>query len=738
MTLQIGVGTLSKRGLEILNYTSTTDSLLEFQEVIVSDWTTPTFANIVNPEYIFGISTGVTADYGIVKETFEDALSASNTIEGTISQGDASYSNSAYILPLASQLPVNSITTQIDVRFYGLFVNDPKGQKITLGTGEGASFAIGETVTDGTVTATVIDIITDVIYVSNNTGVGLFSTGTVTGSISGSGTISSVGDSKILFYFGCLTYDDVTPSIEAISLMPGMNMPFRTEIRYSSGLPNTITFLNTATAEIEIHDADSLAHRNAFGQYHTLSTITYSYTATSYSDFVAYLATIPKHLTQNITITLNGSGYTGELRLEGFYGNGTLRIKKGTMSANYDYCVVTRNTCQITLEDLEFDSGTYIAMSLTGNIFIDRSTYVVVDGCTVNGPVDYGIYADRASSVYLVNNIIASGSDKINYLVYSINNAKVYVKEWTSSVGPSRSIAESVYVANEGGSIKVNDLAYYPWCDTDNYYDSDNGGNIIGPFGDGTHNFDSSTPRKITRNILSGTEEELKNAINSIGKCIPVNCIVDVTFANATYNYDNELYFTGLYGGGTLFFTGVAGTTFQNTSNAGGDGRFVFNLINNKIRLGFANIIFKPTRFGSGGLFSKGMLKVYYCDFLLFDGCSLLIGTTTNDYAEYALNIEYTKVEITNTMDTDTTGTNIAAKEMIYISKCNDVYIDELNDVGSSWASGTDEAVLKVDNGSKIVIETTNLTVTDVNDMVFDTNSSLIHGGALYINNVAI
>jgi hypothetical protein len=107
--------------------------------------------------------------------------------------------------------------TYMKVRYYRNMTNDVL---LTLGAGEGSSFAVGEIVTGDSSGATgTVDIInTDDVYVKNVTGT--FSTEAITGSIAGSGTVASFSttedpnssdddsDKKFTTYFNYVDYTD--------------------------------------------------------------------------------------------------------------------------------------------------------------------------------------------------------------------------------------------------------------------------------------------------------------------------------------------------------------------------------------------------------------------------------------------------------------------------------------------------------------------------------------------------
>jgi hypothetical protein len=533
MTLQIGVGTISKRGLDIINYCAMNGVTLEFQEVIVSAWATPDFTNITDPEYVFG--TGLSASNGLVKEKFESTITATGaaTVEGTITKGDESFGTASYILPLASQLPVNAVTSQIDVRFYGLFVNDPEGKKLTLGVGEGSYFSISDSVSGSGWSGTVIDVISDVIYVSNV--VGTLGTGTVNGGTS-SATCSAVGDSKILFYYGCLQYDDVTPSIEAISLIPGMNMPFRTEIRYSSGLPSNITFINTATAEIEIHNSEALAHESTLlmldgsnnpsadvswgnnkitnltngtgdkdainlGQRETIDSISYDSTFnnadvhTNFNNFAYYITTLPKRINKTVTLTLGANatqydGITGDIaEISGFHGSGELIIDLGTYDLNTgagnlgmtptDMVLIKNNTLPITIKNgniiAQFNTTTTKAVirikNNSGKVSFESS--LDIDN-GINTDYIIGIYAENSRNVHATS--INFSSD--GWKGFVSDNSVITLGASISSVGITNGQQYAQYCLN-GGKINVKETSHITTSNTGNfhfYIDEANGG----------------------------------------------------------------------------------------------------------------------------------------------------------------------------------------------------------------------------------------------------------------------
>ena len=259
MSLVRGTGSLTLRGLDIINYCNSNAVALEFNEAYVTTHATPSFTNITDPNYILGLGGGALASEGISKEQVDGVLAASTVVPSSIVPGEKSYGTSSSILPLVVQLAMNLITTETALRLYYMFVKDPEGKRYTLGAGQGANFNIGDTVTDGGNSGNVIYVDGDIISVTHQTG---DLTGAISGgsSFPGTGTISSNSDLYVLFYMGCLLYDDSGPTISTLTVVPGMNMPIRTQIRFSSGFPDDVSFINTSISEIEIHNADPTSH----------------------------------------------------------------------------------------------------------------------------------------------------------------------------------------------------------------------------------------------------------------------------------------------------------------------------------------------------------------------------------------------------------------------------------------------------------------------------------------------
>jgi hypothetical protein len=261
MSLVRGTGSLTLRGLDIINYCNSNGVGLEFNEAYVTVHATPSFTSITDPNYILGLGGGASASEGISKEQVDGVLAASMSIvvPSSIAPGDKSYGTSSSILPLVVQLAMNLITTETALRLYYMFVKDPEGKRYTLGAGQGANFNIGDTVTAGGNSGNVIYVDGDIISVTHQSG---DLTGAISGgsSFPGTGTISSNSDLYILFYMGCLLYDDSGPTISTLSVVPGMNMPIRTQIRFSSGFPDDVSFINTSISEIEVHNADPTSH----------------------------------------------------------------------------------------------------------------------------------------------------------------------------------------------------------------------------------------------------------------------------------------------------------------------------------------------------------------------------------------------------------------------------------------------------------------------------------------------
>lgn len=489
MSLVRGTGSLTLRGLDIINYCNTNSEALDFNEAYITPHATPNFTEITDPNYIFGLSSGASASEGISKEQmYNDVLSAVQKIPCSISAGEKAYGSSSSILPLVVQFAQNAIDVETALRLYYMFVKDPEGNRYTLGAGEGANFAIGDTVTDGTRSGNVIYVDGDIISVTHQTAP--LQTSISGGSnFPGTGTISATSDLYILFYSGCLLYDDAGPTISTLTVVPGMNMPIRTQIRFSSGFPDDISFINTSISEIEIHNADVESHdtthlrldgnnspstdidwnsnkltslsngtlqddATAIKQVRTTSDFTTSHNIGNSSDLYALLTdTLPKQIDHDITINLTSNitisallGYSPVL-FEGFKGKGSITLDLNDndidqgLGSTLNQDLIRISGCQIPITIT--NSGVSTSLLTTRANTLDSA--VKIQNCTQLVTVN-NIATDLTTGTNLASikaigasNVLVGNSQFDNglYAIFATNNSTILSNNNVTASSPT-------------------------------------------------------------------------------------------------------------------------------------------------------------------------------------------------------------------------------------------------------------------------------------------------------------
>lgn len=514
MSLVRGTGTLSLRGLDIINYCNINAEALTFNEAYATTYASTNFTQITDPNHLFGLTA--TASDGISKEQIDTVLSASTVIPCSINPGTKSFGTSSSILPLTIQPATNAITSETALRLYFMFVKDPVGKRYTLGAGQGANFNIGDTITASSGgSGDVIYVDTDTISVTNIVGTISVGASLIGGSSApGTGTIVSESDLYILFYYGCLLYDDAGPTVSTISVVPGMSMPIRTQIRFSSGFPDDISFINTSISEIEVHNDDAESHDathlrldgnnspttdidwggyqlnniangtlttdvSAVNQVRTTSDFTTSYNIGNGSDLYTLLtSTLPKRIDHNITITLTASisisstVFYNPVVFEGFHGKGSItldlddfNIDQG-LGTTTDQDLIRISGCQIPITVINNGGGGTSELLTRANTL---DSVVKIQNCTsaitvsllkssmTNGSNLAGLKVVGSPNVVYNNNIIefGVGMTGLNYGILVANNSTLSLST-VSIIGGATSANYAVLATNGSTVISSN------------------------------------------------------------------------------------------------------------------------------------------------------------------------------------------------------------------------------------------------------------------------------------------
>lgn len=125
------------------------------------------------------------------------------------------------------------------------------------------------------------------------------------------------------------------------------------------------------------------------------------------ADLPAYIAGLPRLLTEVLTINVSGT-LEAKLDIRGFYGPGTLKISGGAADADYGDTIfrgVTVAECSIYIyfENIRFEmteKGAALYLYHANKIYIDRCGFV---GPSVQGLETFGINATNGSLVWSNN-----------------------------------------------------------------------------------------------------------------------------------------------------------------------------------------------------------------------------------------------------------------------------------------------------------------------------------------------
>ena len=289
MATQNGNGTLTNKALTMLALqTANTELTINFGNFFISDNTEAvTYDGLTkrqDPTYTFN-------------EMLEDDLSSFISSSGNNLSGASAHSNEVGIsgdivtMPILCQMPINSVAYPINaqsiyvcatIRKYMrntgaiangtdvIILNGNYVYDLNVGDYLGITSNIEAGYEDFRIKAITYDPVTTMTTITLETLLG--------------GVASYVGDSEnyarvftgftnavydnpncdyYVFYTGCLMYDDVLPeTLMSITLLSGMNNNFNVSLQYETytGHIVDIDFLETAVAEIDVHNNDLGAH----------------------------------------------------------------------------------------------------------------------------------------------------------------------------------------------------------------------------------------------------------------------------------------------------------------------------------------------------------------------------------------------------------------------------------------------------------------------------------------------
>lgn len=121
----------------------------------------------------------------------------------------------------------------------------------------------------------------------------------------------------------------------------------------------------------------------------------------------AYLDTLPRLLNENLSIRITGAA-TEAISLNGFYGNGSIRLEPASSGAGTSLCGVYIVNChiKIALYELTITPGANPQSSWPSCVYASEAVYVIIAGCNLPGDFDAasrGVEASLNSAIYMNN-----------------------------------------------------------------------------------------------------------------------------------------------------------------------------------------------------------------------------------------------------------------------------------------------------------------------------------------------
>jgi len=441
------------------------------------------------------------------------------------------------------------------------------------------SYAVGDTITGDTSGASAVitnkDVPNKYLYVGTVTG-GPFqveAVDTATANI-------TVADGQYLTETTTVTTVSTSLTDSTIlthEYISGTQINMRINLRYTSGFPDDISFINTQIIEINEHNFDATSHSTTHlaiaGTNSPTTDIdwddnkienladgtvatdaancgvvqTYSaelLTGPTFTEAQAYINALPKTLNHNIEIVLNASstGFdTNSLVISGFSGVGGIYIDGAGLTTEAQGIFITDCNCVVTIQDFSQLSDGSVGYCLN----VDNSRNIYASTNTFKN-CDYICHASNNSYINFTGNTI--GTSVLNGMKAS-NNSAIDSENWTAT----NTITNEVFIS-ESSTIKIID-ENQPMTAGSNYQLISEGGQIIGILGSGRSDTDITFVLDTTAKF-DNSQQILKN----FGPEIPEGMTFNIDFSGTT-SVGKDLVIDGFYGLGTIEINGNGATS---------------------------------------------------------------------------------------------------------------------------------------------------------------------------------
>jgi len=387
--------------------------------------------------------------------------------------------------------------------------------------------------------------------------------------------------------------DGVTTSEESTNLTTSSVLPFvynadgavnlfKINLRFSSGFPTNLNFLNTAVQEIEEHDVSASSHATTHlalggtnspttdidwddnkienlaigtvstdaancGVVQTYSTDTL--TGATFAQAQAYIDALPKRLNHDFTLNINASS-TGfdsgvALVIEGFHGKGIININGSGLLTELTGLQILNCDCKVdiyNLTDFVDDTTNYASLYIKNS----RNVYVhgnLFNNCTNIALIDensYVLFDGNFHGVSITNGITV------------IDGSEIVTGGWQSYL--TNTITNKAYYC-DSGIVRLKDINQ-PTVAGSDYFETINGGQLVGILGSGRNDTD------VTYNVNTAAKyTNSEQTLKLFGPEVPEGMTFDI---NLTGETGANLIVDGFHGSGKIVITGNGSTNTKN------------------------------------------------------------------------------------------------------------------------------------------------------------------------------